>query len=174
MLWRVLIVISVLALAGPAAAGDAKCLWDHLPRSARDGYLLAGVKDPAADPMSVFTNAQIAIAIDACKVSDAALGSAAKAFSGFSRQLVAERRLAILADVYPEDLDHAWSRIDPALIGGLAKEVEDGSDPTMGLKVWHALVGRLTTSASDPQALRQELIGYMSSRATRQTNEALY
>ncbi len=170
----VLTLIGVLSVAAPAAAGDAKCLWDHLPGSVRGAFLLAGLKDDPPSPMDHFTSAQIGVALAACKVSDAGLTNAGHAFAGYTGQLVAERRLAILASVYPEQLDAAWASVDPAWIDGLAKEVQGGPDQGMGLKVWHALVDRLRPSASDASVLRLELVGYMSSRATRQVSEGLY
>ncbi|MDO8377388.1 hypothetical protein [Phenylobacterium sp.] len=171
---RVLILIGILSLASPAAAGDAKCIWDHLPGTARDDYLLAGLKDRRPDMMDHFTDAQFGVALTACRVSDAAMAHAGSAFSGYTGQLIAERRLEILTNIYPKQLDSAWATIDPGLIEALAQDVAKGADRGAGLKVWNALIAKLAPAASDLAALKLELVSYMSSRATRQVNERLY
>ena len=171
---RALILIGVLAAAGPAMAGDAKCIWAHLPGSGRDSYLLAGLKDHRPDIMDHFSEAQLGLALNACQVRDAAMEPAGLAFSGYTGQLIAERRLEILTNVYPAQLDAAWADQDPGVVAALAQEVARGTDTGAGLKVWDRLIAKLSPAASDLAALKLELISYMSSRATRQANEKLY
>ena len=174
MLLRALIVITLLASAGPAVAGDARCIWQKLPESAREAYLLAGVKGERPDLSTFFSDAQVNTAVDGCNVSDAALDPAGVAFSGYSSQLIAERRLEITAGVYPDRLDAAWAALDPVLIAQLGKAVAAGTDDGSGLKVWESLVAALTPQATDQRALRQGLVPYMSARAMRQAAEKLY
>lgn len=171
---RAIVLIGLLVAADPAVAGEAKCMWDHLPGSGRDAYLVDGLKDHRPDMMDHFSDAQINVALAACKVGDADMTPAGLAFSGYTGQLVAERRLAILTNVYPQQLDAAWATLDPGAIESLAQEVASGRDTGAGLRVWNALIAKLTPAASDLAALKFELIGYMSSRATRQANEKLY
>lgn len=171
---RALFLIGILFLASPAAAGEAKCIWDHLPGTARDDYLLAGLKDKRPDMMGHFSDGQLGAALTACGVSDAAMAHAGSAFSGYTGQLIAERRLAILTNVYPKELDAAWATIDPALIEALAEDVAKGANRGAGLKVWNGLITKLGPAARDLSALKLELISYMSSRATRQVNESRY
>ncbi|MDP3631988.1 hypothetical protein [Phenylobacterium sp.] len=171
---RAIILIGLLVAAGPAMAGNAKCIWDQLPGSNRDAYLLAGLKDHRPDVMDHFSDAQLSVALNACKISDAAMEHAGRAFSGYTGQLIAERRLEILTNVYAKQLDAAWAALDPGLIAALAQEVASGKDTGAGLKVWNSLIATLTPAASDLTALKLELISYMSSRATRQANEKLY
>ncbi|MBR7619648.1 hypothetical protein JKL49_09635 [Phenylobacterium sp. 20VBR1] len=172
---RTLILIGLLAAASPAVAGDAKCIWNQLPLSDRKAYLDSSLdSDDAPDEAAFFNSDHLAKAVEACHVSEAAMGAAGGAFGGYSRQQVAERRLSVQAGVSAEQLDAAWATLDPGLIAQLGKAVKAGADDGSGLKVWESLVARLSPIATDQHALRLGLVSYMSSRATRQANENLY
>lgn len=106
-----------LGLGGSAVAGDAQCLWNHVPTAlqqsayaAYDAKGLDGLQDvEMTDPV-------VAAAAQACGGARApgGLRAAGIALVGMTLQHAAERKLLQSGHVDSARLSHAWAALPPA------------------------------------------------------------
>lgn len=106
-----------LGLGGPATAGDAKCLWAHIPSALQQStYAVYEAKGSDGLQEVAMTDPVIAAAAQACGGAGApgGLRAAGVALVGMALQRAAERKLLQTGHASSERLSHAWAALPRA------------------------------------------------------------
>jgi len=106
-----LLALATLA-ASPAAAGDARCLWSHLPAD-RTANVLTYDLDAISEVFSAaFSTEEFAAVGKACGITARTGAVADQALHAYALQLKTEQILASDAHFSPSRLDAAWNGLD--------------------------------------------------------------
>jgi hypothetical protein len=124
-----LLALTTLA-ASPAVAGDARCLWSHLPAD-RTANVLTYDLDAVSEVFSAaFSTEEFAAVGKACGVTARTGAVADQALHAYALQLKTEQILASDAHLSPSRLDAAWNGLDATMRTRLSRAViQETSDP---------------------------------------------
>eukprot|EP01030_Chromulinospumella_sphaerica_P009246 gene9246-9056_t len=167
---RLIPLMGALALlAGPAAAGDVRCLMEHLPADKRaqvEALYARDVDEGLAS--SVYSEADFEAMLAACKVptEDATmLTAAAQALAGYEAETGVALWLKTNRDIDQRTLQGVWSAsrlADPAV----AEAAVD--DEALASTLVYELAAKL---GLDDQEDLGNLAAYVSARLLRQSSE---
>ncbi len=151
--------------AGPATAGDARCLWEHFPQAHRAEVLnheLAGIGEAMA---ASFTPDEAAASFTACGVAERTRPEANAALNAYALRLKAEKELLANADLAPDRLDAAWNALGEDVRGPLVRHAEDASAPDTAFDAVQLFADRLGLRGEVPGEVAVPLTAYLLTRA---------
>ncbi|RYF94415.1 MAG: hypothetical protein EON95_05455 [Caulobacteraceae bacterium] len=163
------LIALALVCAGPAMAGDARCLVDNLPADKRaqvEAAYARSVDEGLAS--SVYSEEDFEAMLTACKVSmtdDAQLTAAAKALAGYEAETGVALWLKANRDIDDRTLQGVWraTRLaDPAVVDRAA------TDENLTANLVLELAAKLGLEAQEDLS---NLAAYVSGRLMRQDSE---
>ncbi|MDB5470911.1 MAG: hypothetical protein JWR84_2471 [Caulobacter sp.] len=167
---RLIPLIAVLAvLAGPAAAGDVRCLMEHLPAEKRaevEALYARSVDEGLAS--SLYSEADFEAMLAACKVAtddETRLTAAAQALAGYEAETGVALWLKTNRDIDDHTLQGVWSA--SRLADPTVAEAASGDEALAATLVFE-LAAKL--GLEDQEDLGN-LAAYVSARLLRQTSE---
>ena len=137
------------ANAAPAVAGEARCVWEHLPEAGRAAVLAGDLATTSATMRAAVTNREYAVSLVACGVTDKTATAAGRAINAYALQLKAQQVLASDANLAPDRLDAAWRALGEALKSRLARHaVDNTADPDITFDAVQAFADGLGLTGS--------------------------
>ncbi len=164
--------------ASQAFAGDAACLWAHLPADQREA-VVADFQTSQKLDTSKLDPKTVAKAENGCGVPDESKAAADQALSAFIMQTASSRWLAANAQLPTDKLDAAWAAFDAKTKRDLVDAVREG---TIGkalapaLNAFEVQLGRTPTPAAAVQRATPgyNLILYILGRSQRAAFESKF
>ena len=163
------LVVLAAALAGPAAAGDVRCLVDNLPADKRaqvEATYARSVDEGLA--ASLYSEEDFEAMLAACKVAvgdEAQLTAAAQALAGYEAENGVALWLKANRDIDERTLQAVWraSRLSDPAVAARAS-----SDDELTRTLIYELAGKL---GLDTPGDLDNLAAYVSARLLRQDSE---
>lgn len=169
-----LLALATLA-ASPAAAGDARCLWFHLPAD-RTANVLTYDLDAISEVFSAaFSTEEFAAVGKACGITARTGAVADQALHAYALQLKTEQILASDAHFSPSRLDAAWNGLDATMRTRLSKAViQETSDPDVLDVARGAFLARLGPKGELPARQKLAINYYLICRGIRTIDESRF
>ena len=169
-----LFALTTLA-ASPALAGDARCLWSHLPAD-RTANVLTYDLDAVSEVFSAaFSTEEFAAVGKACGVTARTGAVADQALHAYALQLKTEQILASDAHLSSSQLDAAWNGLDAAMRTRVSRAViQETSDPDILDVARGAFLARLGLKGEPPARQKLALNYYLICRGIRMIDESRF
>ncbi len=174
---RALVGAAMVLLAIPAAAraGDAVCLWNHLPPAKSAQVLTRDMATLSASMASTFTSEEFVASFTACGVTAKTEPAANAALHAYALELKAERVLLAAGDISPDQLDAAWATLDATAKDALAKHALDSAtEADAANAAVSQFADRVGLKGQIPDAVGAPLATYLLARAAVGAYEAQF